>query len=84
MSLGADELDVAATRTQAELDALLAAHRQQTDRLFGGPVDPGRCCQDRGEPIGLQRLLRIPGAVRCVGCQAMTEVRERQFAGKSA
>lgn len=81
MELAADELDVAAARSQQELDAALAWQRLRTDGLLHGPLDPDRCCTDCDEPIGTRRLVAVPGATRCVICQQHAESHGRQFAG---
>lgn len=84
MSIAADDLDVAAWRSQAELDAALEEQRLRTVGLFAGASDPHRCCEDCGEPIGALRLAAVPGARRCVSCQQHAESHERLFAGMAA
>lgn len=81
MSIAADDLDVAAWRSQAELDAVLDEQRRRTAGLFVGASDPHRCCEDCDEPIGAQRLAAVPGARRCVICQQHAESHGRLFAG---
>lgn len=54
------------------------------DRLLEADVDPapdgrydGRCV-DCGQDIGSERLAAVPGAVRCVSCQATWESSRRR------
>lgn len=79
--MAADALDVAAWRSQTELDATLEEQRLRAAGLFAGASDPHRCCEDCGEPIGAQRLAAVPGARRCVTCQQHAESHGRLFAG---
>src|SRR5688500_13817521 len=50
-------------RDTAELQDIDAALRRIADGRYGA-------CTDCAEPIGVQRLLAQPGAMRCAACQA--------------
>ena len=63
-----------ADETQAMSDKAVA---DQIERLLEPDPDAhattdGRC-QDCGEPIGAERIAALPGATRCVSCQAAWE-----------
>jgi DnaK suppressor protein len=57
-------------RGMAELQNIDAALRRIAEGRYGA-------CIDCGEPIGVQRLLAQPGALRCAACQAAWERRHR-------
>ena len=59
-----DERDI------AELQSIDAALRRIAEGRYGA-------CMDCGEPIGVQRLLAQPGALRCAACQSAWERRHR-------
>lgn len=40
----------------------------------------GTGCIDCGEDIGAERMARLPGALKCVGCAEIDEARARHFA----
>jgi RNA polymerase-binding protein DksA len=57
-------------RDMAELQNIDAALRRIAEGRYGA-------CTDCGEPIGVQRLMAQPGALRCAACQAAWERRQR-------
>lgn len=70
-----------ADTTQAMSDKAIAS---AIDRLLepdadapGGAASDGRCV-DCGQDIGAERLAAVPGAVRCVSCQAAWEGSRRR------
>ena len=63
--------DAGADRDRTELAAVQAALRRLADGSYGR-------CADCGEPVGEQRLLAQPAALRCLACQARQEAAQRQ------
>ncbi|HEX6363376.1 MAG TPA: TraR/DksA family transcriptional regulator [Albitalea sp.] len=57
-------------RDLAELQSIEAALRRMSEGRYGD-------CLDCGEPIGLQRLLAQPDALRCARCQSAWERKHR-------
>ena len=57
-------------RDIAELSAIQAARLRLAEGRYG-------VCADCQEPIGLQRLLAQPAALRCAACQATLEERRK-------
>jgi RNA polymerase-binding protein DksA len=57
-------------RDLAELQSIEAALRRMSEGRYGA-------CLDCGEPIGVQRLLAQPDALRCAACQGAFERRHR-------
>ncbi len=56
----------ALSRIAVELDEVEAALRRAADDTYGE-------CLDCGDPIGAQRLIAYPAALRCAGCQEYVE-----------
>ena len=67
-----DLLDQAAQQQQQHLSVTLAAITARVTDMHTGSVNPG-ICEDCGCVIPTQRLRVIPGATRCVSCQAAFE-----------
>jgi RNA polymerase-binding transcription factor DksA len=63
--------DAEADRDRTELAEVQAALRRLADGSYGR-------CADCGEPIGAQRMLAQPAALRCLACQARQEAARRQ------
>ena len=63
-------VDAEDERDQAELRSIDAALRRLAEGRYG-------VCSDCGEPIGVQRLLAQPHALRCAACQAAYERHHR-------
>ncbi len=55
--------DAQAAHANVELEQVMAARRRLADDDYGR-------CLECGEPIDLRRLLAVPWAPYCVGCQA--------------
>lgn len=67
-----DLLDQAAQQQQQHLSVTLAAITARVTNMHTSSVNPG-ICEDCGCVIPAQRLRVIPGATRCVSCQAAFE-----------
>jgi RNA polymerase-binding protein DksA len=66
--------DIATVRRQVEeLTRVEAAQKRVPDADYGE-------CEECGAEIGLQRLLAVPHATRCIGCQ---EQREKMYSHES-
>jgi DnaK suppressor protein len=63
-------VDAEDARDHAELRSIDTALRRMAEGRYGA-------CSDCGEPIGLQRLLAQPHALRCAACQRAYERRHR-------
>jgi DnaK suppressor protein len=63
-------VDAEDQRDHAELRSIDAALRRLAEGRYGA-------CADCGEPIGVQRLLAQPDALRCAACQGAWERRHR-------
>ena len=64
-----------ADETQAMSDQAVA---DEIERILGQgrdepSVNSDGTCRDCGEPIGAERIAALPGATRCVSCQAAWE-----------
>lgn len=70
----ADDLDLAQCRIDQVTELAVAAIRSRS-RLTTGR----QFCLDCGEKIPAQRLVQVPGALRCVPCQACHEHRQNPF-----
>lgn len=75
----ADNLDAGTDLAEAERAAAVATHhaRQQQRRAAAQQRAAARGlradCADCGDPIHPLRLVAVPQARRCAGCQALTE-----------
>lgn len=71
-----DIADKAADLEARHRDAALAAWREKARDPAGPRLENGRrLCLGCGEPLSPRRLRALPGAVRCVECQADEERR---------
>ncbi|WP_233007169.1 TraR/DksA family transcriptional regulator [Rheinheimera faecalis] len=71
----ADLFDRASDAEQAFRDNAI---KRQLDRVVEQPRTDSagsRCCLDCSDPIPQARLVAVPHAVRCFGCQAIKEPR---------
>ncbi|EKE2594390.1 TraR/DksA family transcriptional regulator [Salmonella enterica subsp. enterica serovar Nima] len=71
-----------------EAQALDALHRQSAlerhrRRTAGDHDNETGYCQSCGEPIPAARLAACPGALRCIDCQTVYELREAHCVGPS-
>ncbi len=69
--------DAEADRDRTELAEVQAALRRLADGSYGR-------CADCDEPIGAQRLLAQPAALRCLACQARQEAAVQRQHGTAA
>jgi RNA polymerase-binding transcription factor len=77
-----DESAQQALDLERDVEAVLDQRAQDALREIGEAIerlDEGRFgrCDDCGEPIGKARLLAIPHARRCLGCQDRVETQRR-------
>ena len=71
----ADEGDEAKALADALAEDALARHRRRMAPRRFRPLDGPVICVDCGDDIPLQRLAAVPGANRCVHCQALRDAR---------
>lgn len=70
-----DLFDRASDVEQAFRDNAIARQLDQVTEQPRTDKQGARCCIECSEPIPLPRLVAVPHAVRCIGCQAIKESR---------
>lgn len=74
-------MDIADRSAQTE-ELFLRAALDPHLRPKAPPTMSARDCEDCGEPISVDRLMAVPYAERCVGCEEVQERHQRLHGGR--
>ncbi|EMS8293827.1 TraR/DksA family transcriptional regulator [Salmonella enterica subsp. enterica] len=75
-----EQIDEAQALAELHQSTAMENHRRRT---AGDHDNDTGYCQSCGEPIPAARLAACPGALRCIDCQTVYELREAHYVGHS-